>query len=546
VSSSETVNTQPANALGEHLATAGRLGEGLRLRGVLLAFVVSVVAVIVLLAAAWDRALSPDETLQVELANLPEFSDVYRRSQTSAHPPLFFLLLHVWLGLGRSELFLRLFPALCGGAFLWFTYRWAARILGSGAGVMALAAAALSPALIPLSAELRGYSLLLLLSAAALDQFESALGARSAARMALSSVLLYLAVLTHYAAVFVVLALFFYACARLWKARPPRRVIATWALFQVGAAALCLYFYLAQVSRLWGGGMEREAMTGWLDASYFRRGQDSPIWFVVRQMADIFLYFFGSPLGAVVAFLAAGAGVVRLVRERRPEGLLIVLPFLLGAAAGLLGRFPFGGTRHSAYLLPFTAAAIGAAFRMPRFRGWPALLPILVLAPLPLGTSAWSKPGASRSSLNAAVEEIRRAAPEGSVLFADHRTATVLSFYLARGGFNNERQGLGQFREREAGGYCVIRSPLWTTDPNAFAGEIESLTRVYRFPPGQRLWAIRFGGDMTLTLARRFPGSAYPVMSRLAGLSVVEIWPPDESGAALFGTADPGKGREAR
>jgi hypothetical protein len=34
-------------------------------------------------------------------------------------------------------------------------------------------------------------------------------------------------------------------------------------------------------------------------------------------------------------------------------------------------------------------------------------------------------------------------------------------------------------------------------------------------------------------------------MSRLAGLSVVEIW-PDESGAALFGTADPGKGRETR
>ncbi|HJW14758.1 MAG TPA: glycosyltransferase family 39 protein [Thermoanaerobaculia bacterium] len=540
------MNARPAIALDARLAKPSRLGESLRLRGDLLALAVSAVAVVALLAAAWNRALSPDETLQIGLANVPGFSDVYRSSQSNAHPPLFFFLLRFWLSLGRSELFLRLFPALCGGAFLWFTYRWAARILGSGAGVMALAAAALSPALIPLSAELRGYSLLLLLSAASLDQFESALGARSAARMALSSVLLYLAVLTHYAGVFVVLALFFYACARLWKARPPRRVIATWAVFQVGAAALCLFLYLTQVARLWGGALESEAMTGWLEASYFHPGRDGAIWFVVRQMAEIFLYLFGSPIGAIVAFLAAGAGVVRLVRERRPEGLLIVLPFLLGAAAGLLGRYPFGGTRHSAYLLPFTAAAIGAAFRKPRFRGWPALLPVLVLAPLPLGTSAWSKPGASRPSLNAAVERIRRAAPEGSVLFADHRTASVLSFYLDRGGFNNERQGMGQFREREAGGYCVIRSPLWTTDPNAFADEIERLTRAYRFPPGQRLWAIRFGGDMTLTLARRFPGSAYPVMSRLAGLSVVEIWPPDESGAALFGTADPGKGRETR
>jgi len=507
---------------------APRIAEWFRVHGDLAALTVAAVAFVFQIVATRDRSLSPDEALQVAMVNLPGLAGVYRNSQWNAHPPLFFLILHFWLRLGRSEFFLRLLPAIFGAAFLWFSRRWAGRLFGRTAGVMTLLLIAFAPVLLPLSAEVRGYSLLLLLSVSALAEFENAVEARSPARMVVFSLLLYLAILTHYGALFITLSLFVYALARFWRSRLSGRVLGIWAGFQVGAAALYLFLYVTQVSRLRGGPLEHQAMTVWLDTSYFRSDQETPVFFVVRQTAAVFHYFFGSPIAAAVGFSLAAAGVVHLALKRQTSVLLVVLPFLFGAAAGLLGLYPFGGTRHSVYLLPYAAAAIAVA--VSAFSGWRPWLVLLLfgaLVTLFRGAPVWSAPRQSLSAMNVAVDQIQRTVPAGSLLFTDYRTGAVLSYYLARNSLNTERPGLDHFWERDAGSYCLVRSPIWAPDLKSFGDEVERLTRAYRLPPGQRFWVIRNGWEFDLVplLSRRFPGSVFPVLPRFGDMSIAEVWP---------------------
>jgi Dolichyl-phosphate-mannose-protein mannosyltransferase len=510
----------------------GRWAQWVRLHADLAALTVVTVGFVTGIVLTRDRYLSPDEALHVEMVNLPGLAEVYENSRGNAHPPLFFLILHSWLRLGRSELFLRLLPAIFVAGFLWFAYRWAGRLFGRTAGILTLLVLAFSPALLPLSAEVRGYSLLLLLSASALAAFEKAVEARSPVWMAVFSLLLFLAILTHYGALFVTLSLFVYALARFWSSRLSGRVVATWAVFQVCAAALYLFLYFTQVASLRGGALERQAMTGWLGTSYFHRGQESLILFIVRQTAAVFRYFFGSSIAAAIAFLLAAGGVVHLGLRRHPSILLIVLPFLSGAAAGVLGLYPFGGTRHSSYLLPFSAAAIAVAVStFSARRPWSLLLPCAALVPLLWGTADWSAPRQSLLPLKGAMDQLRKVVPAGSLIFTDYRTGAVISYYLGRPESNIQRSGLDHFRESEAGSYCVVRSPLWTPDPKGFGDEVERLIRVYGLPPGQRFWVIRSGleFDMTRELSRRFPGCVFPVLPRLGGMSIAEIWPCETS-----------------
>lgn len=454
------------------------------------------------------RYLGPDEALHVSVAAGRDLIDVYLESRATAHPPLFFLLLHFWLRLGRSEFFLRLLPAIFGAAFLWFLYRWSVRVFGRTAGLFALLVAALSPVLLPLSAEVRGYSLLLFLSAAGLAEFEDAVDADSPARMAASFLLFSLAILTHYAALFIVLSLAVYAPLRLRNGRNSSKVLAVWAVAQAGAAVLYLFLYLTQVRTLQGSKQAVEAMTGWLGTGYFHPGQESVLPFLAHRWTEVFLYFFGSPWVAAVAFVMALTGGLLLVVRRRPAVFLLALPWFLGLAAGVLGRYPFGGTRHSLYLVPFVSAAIGVALSaVAAGRLWPALAVSVVSVPL-----LWATPAQAGSSvqMNAAMEQLRRRAPVESLLLVDSQTSAVLRYYL-------NRDGLGS--------YLVVRSPMWAPDSRTFGDEVERMIRVHRLSAGQRFWIIRVSSDFDASreLARRFSSAASLSVSRFGDISILEV-----------------------
>ena len=451
-----------------------------------------------------SRSLSPDEALHVELSHLPRVADVYQRVRWNAHPPLFFLFLRLWLRLGHSELFLRLPPALFGAGFLWFFYRWTNRVFATAASLVALVVAA-----------------------AALATLEIAAETAAPGRLVLFSLLLYLAILTHYAAFFIAVSLAAYAPLRLRRSGRPRRMLAIWAASQVGAALLYLFLYVTQVTSLRGGDLERQAVTGWLRPAYFHPDQEGAIPFLVRQTGELFLYFFGLPAVAAGALLLAGAGLIALAIGRRPVMVLLTLPLLLAWATALAGLYPFGGTRHCIYLLPFVSAAIGASLSaLATRRFWPGLLAPLALVLSFPRTTAWPTSPGSLARTRAAVDQIRNAAPSGSLLFSDYRTGAILTYYLGRERLGMERQGLDSFWESDAGGYCIVRSPLWTPEPKTLEDEIEKMIALYGLSAGQRFWVIRLGleFDPKRELSRRLPNAVFPASWRFGDLSILEVW----------------------
>src|SRR5260221_14628641 len=89
--------------------------------------------------------------------------------------------------------------------------------------------------------------------AAALYYFEAAIQERAPRKMVYFTVAFYLAILSHYSAVFFVVAMGLYALARIADAPLPRKLIATWVIGQAGAAAIFGFFFLTHISKLKGG-----------------------------------------------------------------------------------------------------------------------------------------------------------------------------------------------------------------------------------------------------------------------------------------------------
>ena len=115
-------------------------------------------------------------------------------------------------------------------------------------------------ALTALAAEVRDYSLLLLWMASALYFLERAFRDQRIASIAYYSLFLYLAILTHYSALWFVLAAGIYVVVRVSSLKGHARL--AWMLFQLGAAALYIWLYFVHLSKMRGSPMEAEAMTG--------------------------------------------------------------------------------------------------------------------------------------------------------------------------------------------------------------------------------------------------------------------------------------------
>lgn len=492
----------------------------------LVALVIVLVGLAIRIGSTRGVYLSEDEALHFQLSNVPGVVDVYRSSLTSAHPPFFFLLLHFWRRVGHSEQFLRLLPALFGAAFLWVTYRWMTDVFGKSAAFFTLILLAFSPATVSLSASVRGYGLLLLLMVSALAVLERAIEMRSPLRIAWFSGLLYLAILTHYSALWFTLSVLAYMLVRARTDRFPTPVIRTWLAFQAGAAVLYSFLYFSHLSRLRGGDLERDAMGRWLQEGYFGPGRGNPLAFVGNQTFAFFKSLLGSPAAGLVGLVMAATGIAMLASKMRPTAILLALPFVLGAAAAVIGVYPYGGTRHSAYLLLFAAAAMGVTGAVVTgARLWPALL--LAGALIPVSRSAIPT-SQDLTRMRAAIERLRFASSPGSLLFTDGRTGALLSYYLDKDDFNRLIPGRGRFWESRIDEYRLIGSPLWSFDERTFVSELRRFIQTYGLSAGQIVWVVQIGSEYSPAheLSRQYPTAVRRQAFRLEEISVIEVEVP--------------------
>jgi len=470
--------------------------------------------------------LNPDEALHYVLVNQGSFAGAYEASLTNAHPPLYFALLYYWRFVGNSEVMLRLPSILASTAAGWMAYRWIATALGRAAGVITLLLLTFSPIVIALGAEVRGYSLLLLWMASALYFLERAFRGQTVSSIAYSALFLYLAILTHYSAIWFVLAAEIYGLFRISSLNGRQRI--EWVLFQVGGVAIYAWLYLVHISQLRGSPMEAEAATGWLRALYFRAG-DSPVAFLQRATVDVFQYFFGhrhffnhrfGGRAALVIFVVAVVWLVvaGLRKERRALsafGLLLLLPFVFGMAAALLDFYPYGGTRHCFYLVLFATAGVSFPIAaISRQRLLPILLLALLIAPfwrLPLSPDPqqMARKEQTKELMVNAMAALRTTVPPSEPVFSDYQASILLAYYLGRDHAPPPPRECGGATEAQFGPYRVVILNVWSATAAQLVAGLERWRMGCESAPRDSLWIFDGGWGLNLVddLTQSAPGS---------------------------------------
>ena len=464
------------------------------------------------LVLAHRTFLNPDEALHYLLSAQPSLALVYQASLTTAHPPLLIVLLHYWRLLGNSEFVLRLPSVLMGTAFCWITFLWLQRVTDRTTALIGLALLSFSPSLISLSAENRQYSLLMFFCATSLYLLDRAIGENSVGMMLLSSLPLYLALLTHYSSFIFALTLGIYALVRIWTSKPQTGLVVAWIVAQLGALALCAFLYVSHISRLKSSGLAGEIAHTWLRTSFFHSGQDHLAAFCVRNTSRLFRYFFSHGTIGVLGLLLFVLSIVWLLRDktspqdpRNPASLqlalLLGLPFLITLSAALAGLYPYGGTRHDALLAGF--AMTGVSIRLTRPGIWKkwltpsavgAALVICNLFPSPTPPYILPK-NQNRELMNEATNYLGRSAPEGSVLFTDYQGALMLSYYFCPARVVPFEQPPPPFLKSDCGKYKVVAftQTLWSFDPAIFANTLREMQQTYGIGSDATVWLFQAG-----------------------------------------------------
>jgi hypothetical protein len=450
--------------------------------------------------------LNADEALHHLLASQTSVSAAYRAALTNAHPPLLILVLYYWRSLGQSELMLRLPSVLAGTACCWIVYRWLEQVADRSTALVGLLLFAFAPALIELSAEIRQYALLLFFMSACLYLSERALREDSWQWMILFSLSLLGALLTHYSSLIFAFAMGVYLLVRQHPYGNSPRVFAAWMGGQAAALALTAHFLVTHVARLRQIGMPQRIAETWLRQSIYHPGKDHAAVFAGAQTWRVFAFLLGNGVGGALTLLGFLVGLASLLRRREPVhergprprqlALLLGLPFVVNCGAALAGLYPYGGTRHDAFLAPFalSGASLGLAAWQPA-RTW--IKPLSVAGLLALCNFFPAFPPATppvradraRASMQEAVADLRASAPPASIILADYQSGLLLGYYVCGHGVV-QVGALLPFAKSDCGPSIAITTgpQQWSLQPEELNDELARLAQTYRLAPGTKVW----------------------------------------------------------
>ncbi len=496
------------------IATAETVSEsprklGQRLAAYTPAFLI-IAGLIARLVSAHSKFLNADEAMHYLLSLQPSFSETYRASLGTTHPPLLIVLLHYWGMIAGNEFFLRLPSVIAGSAAGWFLYAWIRDVSTREAACIALALFLFSPALIYISAEVRQYSLLLCFMAAALYFLERALAKNSASRMLVSAAFLYLAVLTHYCALIFALSIAAYGLLRVAAGQARRFLLATWTFTQLGWITLFAFLWKTHIAVIRHKPLTQDVAQSYLRNSLFHRGEENVLAFLAKESIRLFHFLFSQGaisvlglaifiIGLVVVFRTKDPGSAAMRPRGRQLGFLLLLPFAINFIAALADVYPYGGTRHNAYLAIFAMPpiAIAVARWNPKWK-WAkavavgAALLICNFTVTPAG--AYIKPkNQKRELMEAAVHYLRVSAPPGSAILTDYESGLLLSYYLCNRDITHRGEPLGSFYQSRCGEYETVSllPRLWVFRSEAFPAQIGEVAKTLR--QGQQLWLFQAG-----------------------------------------------------
>ncbi len=387
-----------------------------------IAWGITAVALAVRLYLSTAFYLNPDEAIHVNAGSAGQWVIHH-------HPPL--ALWWVWLAtlVSDREWWLRLLPTLSGAltplaAGLWLRY-----FLSPMTAWGLAAFIAVSPNLVLLSLQLRGYPMAILGSVVALYALERAFAESSRRMLAWHFVALYVAILSEFGAVFLVVAVGLYGIAVLVRRPALRSLLPVWLAGQAGGVLLyaLLYVYLVRVISMQFPATDM--FTSYMRASFPVERNNWLLFFAAGTVKQ-FAYVGSSWVFGVAGTLLAMAGLAAWARRRDERVVLVAAVFL--AVVGAIANFhPYGRSRHTALIGLVGLAAVGAGIELCGRWKWvvalvsAAALLMPVMDPHNLSNTQWDK-----RRWDGAMAQMELAMPEGTTLMTDRESLHMMKARL--------------------------------------------------------------------------------------------------------------------
>lgn len=345
-------------------AKVGSITRFVEEHGKLLALGVVAVGLALRLSGFFGWWLNPDEGIYYSTVTQVSVRNFWTEVGFQAHPPLYFVILRGVGSLTKTFAGLRC-VALVSGCVAIYAFVLAGREMGGpGArgwltGLTSGLLLAVSPRAIALSQLIRPYMFLVALLACALYALLRYLRQPRAGLLVMYAACATAAVLTHYSAMLALGAmgvLVIVDGARRGFARPEwLRLLA----IQVVPALTIVTLYVVHLRNLMSLAGAENATEGWLGA------------YMIRGVGDAWLSMMGFHSMLVGEALAASAALLTLAALglavwRRAWTTLTIgaAGMLIAAAAAAAVLYPFGATRHTAWLLVFVTPVLAWVLTM--------------------------------------------------------------------------------------------------------------------------------------------------------------------------------------
>jgi 4-amino-4-deoxy-L-arabinose transferase-like glycosyltransferase len=319
--------------------------------------------------------INPDEGIYYSAAT-SSFGDMWVELTSNSHPPLYYFML--WgLGVFTTDFVVfRLISLVCGGLAIWAIYLLGREVGGILTGLVASFIVAISSGAIVMSQIMRPYMFQIAVIALLLYFLVRYQRTKVVKDLALYSLLMVVALLTHYSSFLVVGGIGTVLGGLLVSGRFDRVEIKRLVLAHVpvGLTLAALFIHL---SYLVNSDLQIQAQTGWLKPHMIAGPAD--LW---PHFIGAMRYLFGIEYWALPTILLLGGLGFSAVAYRNQLCAITVAVVAMAVLAAGLQQHPFGCTRHSMYLLPIFAVpmALPLAFGLRHSRGAAVITTILVLA----------------------------------------------------------------------------------------------------------------------------------------------------------------------
>jgi hypothetical protein len=170
----------------------------------------------------------------------------------------------------------------------------------------------------------------------------------------------------------------------------------------------------------------------------------------------------------------------------------------------IVDLYPYGGTRHSAFLVPFAIAGVSLTIIKLARQGVVAVSLAILLVIVCQAFGSPHRPyirreDQRRNNMTQAMNAIRQNVSAEDVIFVDFQTSFLLRFYLCPE-IGPADSPASEFRTYSCGGYRVISTNSETNvlTANLFLRRWKEMEDVYGLKTGQTVWVFQAGWDIDL------------------------------------------------